>query len=94
MKIFLLWHIRHAPFVDGRPTRHRNEDGELDWDEEEGDDLKMLGAYSTEQKAEERIERARALPGFRDEPDCFRIDCCTVDDDQWTDGFVSVPTDE
>ncbi|MDI6102595.1 hypothetical protein QLQ12_28635 [Actinoplanes sp. NEAU-A12] len=94
MKIFLLWHVRHAPFVDGSPTRHRDESGELDWDEEEGDDLKILGAYSTERKAEERIARARLLPGFRDEPDCFLIDQYTVDADRWTDGFVTVAASE
>ncbi|WP_250031161.1 DUF7336 domain-containing protein [Paractinoplanes maris] len=94
MEIFVLWHIRHAPFVDGRPTRHRDESGELDWDEEDGDDVKILGAYSTERKAKERIERARLLPGFQDEPDCFFLDQYTVDEDRWTDGFVTVPAGE
>jgi hypothetical protein len=84
----------HAPFIDGRPTRHRDENGELEWDEEDGDDLKILGAYSTEQKAQDRIVRARALSGFRDEPDCFLVDPYTLDEDRWMEGFVTVPRDE
>lgn len=92
--VYLLWHVRHAPFLDGRPTEHRGEDGELIWDEEDGDDLKILGAYSTEQKAQDRLVRARELPGFRDEPDCFLVDQYTLDEDRWTEGFVTVPLDE
>ena len=91
MDVFLLWHVRHAPFLDGKPTRHRDEAGELDWDEEDGDDLKILGAYSTEQKAQDRILRTRTLPGFRDESDCFHIDRYAIDEDRWRDGFVMEP---
>ncbi|MEV4277865.1 hypothetical protein [Actinoplanes xinjiangensis] len=94
MDVYLLWHVRHAPFLDDRPTEHRGEDGELNWDEEEGDDLKMLGAYSTEQKARERLVRARELPGFRDEPDCFLVDHHVLDEDRWTEGFVTVTPTE
>jgi hypothetical protein len=92
--VYLLWHVRHARFLDGTPIEHRGEDGELIWDEEEGDDLKILGAYSTELKAQERRVRARESPGFRDEPDCFLIDQYTLDEDRWTEGFVTVPLDE
>ena len=94
MDVYLLWHVRHAPFLDGRPTEHRAEDGELSWDEEDGDDLKILGAYSTEQRAQDRLLRARDLPGFRDEPDCFLIDRYGLDEDLWTEGFVTMPLNE
>ncbi|MBF9131411.1 hypothetical protein I0C86_20950 [Plantactinospora sp. S1510] len=88
MDVFMLWHIRHARSLDGSPTLHR-QDGELIWDEEDGDDLKILGVYSSEQRAEERIQGARLLPGFRDEPDCFMVNRHRLDEDQWADGFVS-----
>jgi hypothetical protein len=91
--VFLLWHVRHARLLDGTPTRHRDGGGNLIWDEEDGDDLKILGVYSTEQGVQDRIARARTLPGFRDEPDCFMTDRYTLDDDQWNEGFVST-TDE
>ncbi len=94
MDVYLLWHVRHAPFLDGRLTEHRGEDGALIWDEEDGDDLKILGAYSSEQKAQERLVRAGELPGFRDEPDCFLVDTYTLDEDRWTDGFITVPLNE
>ncbi|MEU4426794.1 hypothetical protein AB0F81_39750 [Actinoplanes sp. NPDC024001] len=93
MDVYLVWHVRHAPFLDGRPTEHHGEDGDLVWDEEDGDDLKILGVYSTEQKAEERLVRARELPGFRDEPDCFLIAPYTLDEDRWTEGFATAPRD-
>ncbi|MCZ7423762.1 hypothetical protein O7605_30065 [Verrucosispora sp. WMMA2121] len=82
MEVFLLWHVRHARFVDGSPTKHRGEDGELVWDEEGGDDLKILGVYSSQQKADERMVAARRLPGFRDEPDCFLVDSYPLDEDR------------
>jgi hypothetical protein len=91
MEVFLLWHVRHAQWRDGRPTTHRDESGELVWDEEDGDDLKLLGVYSSKTQAEDRIQQARMLPGFRDEPDCFYINCHTVDQDEWNEGFVSIP---
>jgi hypothetical protein len=94
VEIYLLWHIRHAPWLDGRPTTHRDEDGELTWDEEDGDDLKILGVYSSEARAADRIQRARELPGFREEPDCFYIGQYTVDQDKWEEGFVTVPREE
>jgi hypothetical protein len=40
--------------------------------------------------AEQRIARARDLPGFRDEPDCFVIDGYELDRDEWLEGYVTV----
>jgi hypothetical protein len=90
--VYLLTHIHHAAFLDGSPTQHRGGDGELIWDEQDGDDLKTLGIFSSESAAERVIELARKQPGFRDEPDCFLITRYTVDDgDDWAEGFVSLP---
>jgi hypothetical protein len=88
-EVFLLRHVRHQPDVDGS-VWHFDADGRLVHDEEEGDDLKILGVYSTEQRALDRIDRARRLPGFAEEPDCFMIDRYVVDQDQWADGFIAV----
>jgi hypothetical protein len=90
VEIFLLWHVRHAGNLDGAPTEHTGEEGELVWNEQEGDDLKILGAYSTEERAQDRVTRARQLSGFREEPDCFYVDRYTVDEDHWQDGFVTL----
>ncbi|MFF3256734.1 hypothetical protein ACFYWP_38505 [Actinacidiphila glaucinigra] len=56
-------------------------DGNLLVDEQDGDDVKLLGISSTQEKAAERVRRARLLPGFRDEPDYFTIVPYTVDDE-------------
>jgi len=91
LKVYMVRHVRHAKFLNGLPTRHRGEDGEFIWDEEDGDDLKELGIYATQEEAEARIQRARDQEGFRDEPDCFMIDEYVLGEDFWTEGFVSIP---
>jgi hypothetical protein len=91
MDVYLLWHIGHARNLDGSPVKHTDEHGDLDWDERDGDDVKLLGVYSTRQRAEDRISSARLLPGFRDDPDCFMIDVYQVDRDTWEEGYVRIP---
>ncbi|WNM33676.1 hypothetical protein RKE30_26450 [Streptomyces sp. Li-HN-5-11] len=91
MIVYPLWHVGHQNEAgpDGA-TVHIDEDGVF-IDEQDGDDVKLLGIYSAEEKAEERIVRARLLPGFRDEPNCFIIVPYPLDDDTWSDGFVRIP---
>ena len=91
MDVYLLWHVGHARNLDGAPTRHFDEDGHLDWDEQDGDDVKLLGVYSTRQLGEERIRAARELPGFCDDPDCFLISKYQVDEAYWPDGYHRYP---
>jgi hypothetical protein len=50
--------------------------------------------YSSEQAALGRIERARSLPGFDIEPDCFLITRYLVDEDHWTERFVTIPRED
>jgi hypothetical protein len=89
--VYLLWHVGHARNLDGTPTRHFDEDGRLDWNEQDGDDVKLLGVYSTRQLAEERIRSARELPGFCDDPDCFLVSNYQVDVNHWSDGYSRYP---
>ncbi|MET8625070.1 hypothetical protein ABZW30_15140 [Kitasatospora sp. NPDC004669] len=64
-----------------------HEDGEpLYWDDDE-DDVKVLGLYSTRARAEARIERARTLPGFRSAPDGFAVLEYALDAPRWPEGF-------
>lgn len=92
VQVHLVWHVRHAPFLNGSPAEHRDEIGDIVIDEEGGDDVKLIGVYSSKLAATAAIERSRTLDGFRDEPECFVTDAYTVDEDQWTSGFVSIPT--
>ncbi|MCF2527011.1 hypothetical protein [Yinghuangia soli] len=57
-------------------------------DGQDGDDVKLLGVYSSRAQAEARVARARLLPGFAAEPECFVIGAYAVDRDEWTTGFV------
>lgn len=87
MNAYIVWHVHHFELVSG--ASHRDEDGHvINLDEDE--DLKVIGVYSSEQLADEAIGRARLLVGFRDEPDCFVVSEYEVDEDKWTDGFVTV----
>ncbi|MEI7833885.1 MAG: serine kinase [bacterium] len=64
------------------------------------EDIKSIGVYSSRQLALEAVERAMILPGFKDFPklidpsedddvDGFYFDECTLDEDNWTEGFVT-----
>lgn len=68
---------------------------------EDGEDVKLLGVYSSRSSAIEAIERFRQLPGFRDKPDIanpsspgpaegFSIDEYGLDQDSWEEGFITV----
>lgn len=85
--VFLLWHISHALRDEAAP-RHLDEDGEPLCDEQAGDDVKLLGVYSSDAAAQARIESARTLAGFSDEPVCFQVSRYTLDKDEWTEGFL------
>lgn len=50
--------------------------------------VKVIGLYSSEALAEAAMERARVLPGFEDQPDCFTIERYRIDDDHWPRGFI------
>ncbi|WP_225826491.1 DUF7336 domain-containing protein [Streptomyces naphthomycinicus] len=90
MTVYLLWHVGHRNEAGEDGTTLHVEGQTVYIDEQDGDDAKLLGVYSTLEKAEERVRRARLRPGFADEPDCFVIDEYTLDADEWTGGFARV----
>ena len=53
-------------------------------------DSKVIGLYSSRERAEAAQARADQLPGFRDAPAGFVIDAYQVDEDQWREGYVTV----
>jgi hypothetical protein len=70
----------------------------LDDDEE---NVKTLGIYSTREAAVAAVDRFRLLPGFRDishfadhnspgPADGFNVDEYELDQDNWADGYVTV----
>lgn len=72
------------------PSSTAAKSGRVSICEEEGDNPKILGVYSTRERAEDRVGRARLLPGFRDEPDCFLVDGYELDTDEWSEGYQIV----
>ncbi|THA80273.1 hypothetical protein [Streptomyces sp. A0592] len=87
-KVYLLWHVHHYP-QEGEGAGHFVEPDDFWADEQAGDDVKLLGTYSTREAARDRIERARLLPGFREEPTCFYVEESVVDQDEWIEGYVT-----
>jgi hypothetical protein len=62
-----------------------------DWDR---DYDKLLGIYSTEEKAEAGLALLRDKPGFRDHPDGFEINEGLMDETGMKDGFITLWGDE
>jgi homoserine kinase type II len=65
------------------------------------EEIKFIGAYSSEDAAKEAIRRLRVQPGFRDYPklikpgidkehEGFYIDAYELDKDHWAEGFIIV----
>ena len=90
MDVHWTCHVRHARNLDGSEVEHRDSAGDVAIDED-FDDVKVIGFYSSPETAAEATSRARSRPGFADEPDCFSIDTYTLDEDNWADGFVTIP---
>jgi hypothetical protein len=61
--------------------------------EDESEDVKLIGVYSSQDAAASAVERLRRQPGFCDTPDGFHIDRYVVDEDHWSSGFIRVPRD-
>lgn len=57
-------------------------------------DYKLLGVFSTRDRADARVARALLEDGFRDHPDNFVVDKYELDKDTWIEGFVTVHPDE
>jgi hypothetical protein len=57
---------------------------------DEVDDAKFIGVYSTREMAEAAVQRLRHARGFSDTPDGFHISEYELDQDHWTEGYVTV----
>jgi hypothetical protein len=57
--------------------------------EDSSESNKIIGIYSSRELAEAAVRRSLTLDGFRDAPDGFSIDCYTVDEDNWVEGFFT-----
>lgn len=54
------------------------------------DETKFIGVYSSMEQAKQAIIRLQNITGFKDYPvDCFYIDEYRLDEDNWVEGFVT-----
>ena len=53
------------------------------------EETKFIGVYSSKDKAQAAVKRLSLQPGFKDFPDYFHIDEYEIDQDNWTEGFVT-----
>lgn len=58
--------------------------------EEDGaEDIKLIGVYSAESLARKAVERKKTFEGFRDFPEGFEIGEYILDEDAWSEGFIT-----
>ncbi len=54
-------------------------------------EVKLIGVFSSEEKANEAIGQVKDQEGFRDFPiSCFQIDKSKIDQPSWADGFSTI----
>ena len=51
------------------------------------DSQKLIGVYSTRDRASKTIQKYGSIPGFCDFPDGYIIDEYRLDEDGWAEGF-------
>lgn len=56
---------------------------------EDEEDSKLIGVYSSESIARDRIAKYKTLPGFSQYPDGFDIVRYEIDADHWREGFFT-----
>lgn len=54
------------------------------------EDVKLIGVYSTRERAEQAAARLQTQIGFCDTPEGFSIDEYPIDEDHWTEGYVTI----
>jgi hypothetical protein len=54
-----------------------------------GEDVKLIGVYSTKELAENALVRMSKVEGFQDHTAGFEISEYKIDKDNWTSGFIT-----
>ena len=59
------------------------------YEQEEQDEIKFIGIFSSLERAQDVIEELRFKNGFKNFPvDCFKISESIIDNYEWKDGFI------
>jgi hypothetical protein len=62
--------------------------------DDDEEDVKLIGVYSSQAMAIAAIERLQQQPGFCDLPQGFVTTCYTLDVDNWTEGYITIEPDD
>ena len=54
------------------------------------EDVKLIGVFSSREKAQLALDAVRQQPGFRDLPAGFEINIQTLDQVSWSEGYVTL----
>lgn len=57
-------------------------------DNDDDENVKLIGVFSSKKNAIEAIEKLKLQPGFKDEIDNFSTDEYTVNEICWSEGFI------
>lgn len=57
---------------------------------DDDEDVKVIGIYCSRKNAESAVQRLRLIQGFKDSKDGFYIDEYKLDQDHWTEGYVTL----
>jgi hypothetical protein len=55
-----------------------------------GEDIKLIGVYSSRDNAQAAITRLTNASGFSEAPSGFHIDEYQIDKDQWVEGYSTL----
>ena len=55
-----------------------------------GEDVKLIGVYSSRDTAQAAVARLSQVAGFRDDVAGFHIDEYQIDRDQWAEGYSTI----
>ena len=53
------------------------------------EDAKFIGVYSSREKADAAVMRLSLQPGFTESSEDFGVDEYFLDEDHWTEGFIT-----
>ncbi len=59
----------------------------------EDEDIKLIGVYSTEEKAKKTIVKLSSQPGFKKSQNGFSIDKYEIDKDHWCEGYITAESE-
>ncbi|HMG81845.1 MAG TPA: hypothetical protein VK559_02305 [Ferruginibacter sp.] len=60
------------------------------YEQDEIEEVKFIGVFSSMEKALKVIEELKDLPGYNKHPiECFHLEDWTIDEYTWKEGFIS-----